>query len=301
MNKFGLGALSAALFACAGAAQAAVVSINNGDPNAAYYYGLQTYGEIKDNSGNNLQEGGLIQNGIAPIGPSNQNVPLSQSGSSLTSVTSASLSGFARAHTSASAQVSNASSTLGYTSIGSYGFRTQVQFNSAATPGRVVFNFNVSGSYSAPAGGALVRLDFLADGSSSGNFFDVFGGSAMHAAGAGNFQFTYIGSTATPLDIMFYAAAGALIGGNTGFPSATDGANFTTFADFSNTFDLTSIELYDQNDQLIPQWTLTDQSSNALVFDQNGRIEAAVPEPGTLAILSVGLGLLAAARRRRQS
>jgi len=287
------------LLGCAGGAQAVIVSVNNGNVLASQYYALQTYGEIKDNAGNNLQEGGLVHNDSVPIGPSNQNISLTESGSSLTSITSASLDGFARARTSASAQVGNASASLGYTSIGSYGFRTQAQFNSAQTPGRVVFNFNVTGSSSAPFGGANGRLDFLADGSASGSFYDVFGGSSLHATGSGSFQFTYIGSTAAPLDIMFYAASYALIGGNTGFPSASNGANFTTFANFSNTFDLTGIELYDENDLLIPEWTLTDLGVNAVVFDQNGRIEA-VPEPGSIALIMSGLTIIGMLRRRRR-
>jgi len=299
MQRFVMSLLVMAAATCGTAAQAVIVDTRNGNVLAAYYYLSQTYGEIKDINGNNLQEGGAITDSPSIVAPSTQSVNLSQSGSNLTTTTSASLSGFARAHTSASAQVSNASAILGYTSVGSYGFRTQVQFNSSQTPGQVVFNFNVSGSSSQPFGGAGARLDFLADGSPSGSFFDVFfDPNAQHYTGAGAFQYTYNGSTASPLDIMFYSASYALIVGNTGFPAATNGANFTSFADFSNTFDLTSIQLYTANGELITDWSLVDTATNSVVFTQAGRVEQ-VPEPATLALLGAGLLGLAATRRRK--
>ena len=286
-----------AALAIAPAAHASLVFIENGNALAAQYYHVQTYGEIKDSNGNNLQDNGTIRSESAPIGPSSQSFTLSQSGSSLTSTTSAVMDGFARTRTSATAQITNASNIQGYTSVGSYGMRTQIQFNASQTPGRVVFNFGISGSASAPFGAAIDRLDFLARGSPSGSFFDVFGNGALHATGTGNFSFTYTGSTASPLDVLFYSAAAVLVG-TSGFPSASNGANFTAFANFTSTFDLTSIQLYTVNDELIPEWTLTDLANNAVVFNQAGRIEA-IPEPGTLGLLAVGLTGLWIRRQQR--
>jgi hypothetical protein len=70
----------------------------------------------------------------------------------MSATTYAALSGFAQVKASASATISNASSNLGYTAVASYGMRTQAQFSSAQTPGRVDFTFTVSGTSSVPYG-----------------------------------------------------------------------------------------------------------------------------------------------------
>lgn len=286
-------------FAVVPAAMAGVISINNGDFSASQFYLSQTYGEIKDNNFNNLTDAGKIENSSNPIGASTQSFTLNSSGSTMTSTAYAAQDGFGRVRASASATISNASSSLGYTTIGSYGMRTQAQFSSAQTPGQVVFNFAVSGTSSIAYGLGVMRLDFLADSSSSGSFFDVFGGSALHATGPGTFSFTYTGSTASPLDILFYAAAGVLIG-SPDYPDAADGATFTDFVDFSHTFDLTSIDLFTADGTAITDWTMTDLATNQVVFNQNGRIEAAVPGPAGLGLLALGAaGLGVFARRRR--
>lgn len=290
-----------ALLSLPSVAMADVIQINNGNILAAQYYLSQTYGEIKDNNFTNLTEAGKIENSSAPVAPSTQNFTLSQSGSTMSASTYAALSGFAQVKASASATISNASSNLGYTAIGSYGMRTQAQFSSAQTPGRVDFTFTITGNSAVPQGLGVSRLDFLADGSSDGNFFDVFGLSALHATGPGTYTFTYIGSTVGPLDLMFYAAAGVLLG-SPDYPDAIDGTSFTSFVDFSNTFDLTEIALYTAGDELIADWTLTDLATNRVVFTQDGRVDTPVPVPSALALLALGLaGIGVSARRRRKA
>lgn len=295
------GVLFSALGLTAGAASAAIIGINNGNPLAAQYYLSQAYGEIKDETGNNeLAGGGRTVNDSVPVGPANESGSLSASGSGLTYNTSATLGGFASATAYASISVTNSVAGFGYNAVASQGSRTQGYFSSTQTPGRVVFNFAISGNQSNSYDLALGRLDFLARAFTpgSGSYFDVFEPGALAAVGAGNYSFTYIGSTASPLDILFYAAAAVVT--QEPYGDVPGGVNFTAFADFASTFNLTSIELYEAGGQRITDWTLTDLATNQVVFDQDGRVTAQAPEPATIALLGLGLAGLGFTRRRRR-
>jgi hypothetical protein len=59
------------------------------------------------------------------------------------------------------------------------------------------------------------------------------------------------------------------------------GGSFSAFANYSNTYELMGIDLFDANDNAINNWTLTDLATGQTVFNQDGRV--AVPEPATLA------------------
>lgn len=282
---------------CAGLAfmpvQAAVTSISQGDPNAAQYYSVQAYAEIKSASPNYniLDEGGFRGDAGSALSPAHQSGSLSGGGSTLNYSAQSALTGFAQAKASVSMSVGNAIANGGYNTVASQGSRTQAFFISAATPGRADFNFTLSGNSSSPYGLALGRLDFLAREFTPGNgsWFDVFGSSALHADTPGNYTFTYSGSLAGALDILFYAAAGVVIQDGATVPG---GADFTAFANFADTFDLVSIDLFDTQDQRITEWGLTDVASNQIVFDQDGRVQASVPEPGTLALFAGSVALL---------
>lgn len=279
------------------AASASITYNSNGNPNAASYYNSQAYGEVKDSVGNLLSSAGRIDDSFNSLGPTNQSGVLSGGGSSMSFSAAANRAGFGLVRAAASVSVSNAGANFGYNAVASQGYRTQTQFSSAATPGRVVFNFGLTGNESTPYGLALGRLDFLARAFTpgSGSFFDVFNAEALHAVGAGTYSFTYTGSTASPLDILFYAAAGVVIQDGAVVPA---GANFTAFANFANTFDLDRIDLYDENDVAISDWTLTDLATQQVVFDQNGRVVAApIPEPSTYALMALGLAGMVLARR----
>jgi len=76
------------------------------------------------------------------------------------------------------------------------------------------------------------------------------------------------------------------------------GADVELTANFSNTFELVDVELFDINDNPISGWTLEDLTTNTIVFDENGRTSAiiaapplgpAVPEPSSWVLLAIGL------------
>jgi hypothetical protein len=290
--------LLAALVLSASAARAAIVFDNYAGPLDPNFHVSQAYGEIKDSTGSNtLADNGRIVWNSAPPGPASSSGSLSASGSSMNYSAWATLDGFASARTYASMAVTNTGAGFGYNAVASQGSRMQGLFSSGTTPGKVVFNFSVTGSESTPYGLAFGRLDFLARPlTTATSFFDVFGPGALNAVGAGSYSFTYIGSTANPLDILFYAAAGVVT--QNPYANILPGQSFTAVADYSSTFELTSIDLFDVADQRIAEWTLTDLATNRVVFNQDGRV-AQVPEPATLALLGLGLAGLGWRRRRR--
>lgn len=276
---------------------AVVVSVNNGNALAAQYYTSQAYGEIKDSNGNNLTEGGRIANASVPVGADSQSGTLTASGATSVFNTFAALDGFARARASASLAVTNSGPSFGYTAVASQGSRTQGLFVSPQTPGRVVFNFNLSGSTSAPVDvNALGRLDFLARPfvGGSGSFFDVFNAGALHALGPNTYAFEYIGPTVEPLDILFYSAAAVIAEG------VSTGASFNGSANFASTFELTSIDLFTDQGTQITDWSLLDLGTDQVVFNQNGRVSPAapVPEPSSLMLMLLGMTGVVVARRK---
>lgn len=291
-----VGVLHLACLLAASAAHATVVTVGSASPTDAQYYTSQAYGEIKDPADNTVAQGGRFANFNTPVGPANESGALSAAGSGLSYTARSAMNGFALANSYAAITVSGSAANYAYNAVASQGSRTQANFVSTATPGQAVFHFSVSGTSSTPLGAADGRLDFLVRpfATGTGSFFDVFlDTAAMSEVGPGNYSYTYTGSFASPLDILFYSSAYVLTG------SIAGGLSFGAYSDFESTFDLAAIELFDLSGQRIDTWQLEDLGTGRVVFNQDGRVAALVPEPTMLALLGIGFAGLGVARRRQ--
>jgi len=95
----------------------------------------------------------------------------------------------------------------------------------------------------------------------------------------------------TPLDLMVSLQAGSIMWDL--------GKNSSSYFDFSNTAIMNAIVVKDAGGNVIP-FDLTPGSDAPLIRElAPGTPSNAIPEPGTLGLLSLGLLGLAAARRKR--
>lgn len=183
-----------------------------------------------------------------------------------------------------------------YTVQSSHGTRTTVEFfsDSGVTPVRGRFKWDISGSFSNThpnvSGGGTLR--FAAGNFDSLDYYDFFnlstqenGGPLLLLDGTGTAFYDIPILLNQPIDLFYHSVA--YVSGN-----AEVGESISGVADFSNTFLLDRIDLYDANDNLIPSWGMRDNESGLVMFDQNGRTAAAngnnIPEPGALGLLALG-------------
>lgn len=306
-----LGSLVLAVSVLAPSAAGASILANTSEGDflsSRQYYLSQAYAEIKAANGDLLDSGGQLRSGINPFGALNESGNLSDGSTGLNYRAFAAPYGLGYARNAATLGLANSNALHGaYNVVASTGNRTQVRFvgYGGGTPNRIDFNFNITGTSNTPWGTASPRLDFLVRpyDIADGGLIDVFlDPDARNTFSNGLFTYSYAGSIAQPLDVLFWSAAFVLIGqddpNGRQFPGA--GSSFISTADYSSTFDLQAINLFDENDNPITEWALVDDTTNQVLFNQNGRVTAQAQVPGPLPVFGVGAAFAWSRRLRRR-
>jgi PEP-CTERM motif len=211
--------------------------------------------------------------------------------------------GFFAARNQVSLSVTNVQSE-GYQATTAQGSHTQVTF---FTPGTFaassVYHWSVTGTTGSTVPGANVNagLSFLAGDFGGADLTTMFSNTNTQTLiGPGTLNYTLPMLLNKPIDIYYYS--GSYFETKKSQGAARLGGTLSGFSNFSSTYVLDSIELFDANGDRINNWTMEETNMPGVVlFDQNGRTAAAgavAPEPATLLFLALG-GTLALARRRR--
>lgn len=247
----------------------------------------------------------------APRSVANVSGSVSANGASWSATGQSAWSGFYAGRNYASMTVANANAADTYYMVAGQGSATSVQFFTAeAAAARATFTWHVSGTESNPTGvgRSTGRLDFGASTDTSLDWNYLFNDpgdqlDSITRFGEGSYTYSLpIADLGSVINLYYWSSAFTEVKAG----EAAQGSNFSMTANYANTFVLESVQLYDADDNAISDWTLVDNSLNAAVFDQNGRIDAIlppppIPEPGTYALMLGGLALLGQVARRRRT
>jgi hypothetical protein len=281
------------------------------EPNPSYvsFTGLGRNGD-NDNPGYTADE---IDLNYLEATPRNTFLNVSRtfdSGAHITMQGSAISNGFFSARNQVSMTVTNVRNE-GYQATTQTGSHTQVQF---LTPGALattsVYRWRVSGTTGSSIAGANVNggLSFLAGNFGGAGYNTVFSSvNTQVLIGPGTLTYTLPQVLNQPIDLYF--VSGAYFETKKSQSLAVLGGTLSGFSNFGSTYTLEGIDLYDNNDDLITNWTMEDMSLPGVpLFDQDGRTAAAAsfgvaaPEPTTLGLFVFGgIGILARRRNAQRA
>jgi hypothetical protein len=285
-------------------AQAAFVVNDNGNASLPTYFSTQVYSGFHNTGGSvdsfAIDSGQIYSSNVGPGGLARDSSVAHKDGATRYSNGWSIMSGFFASRNHAELTIVNAQADDGYYAVAGSGSRSTVRFIDAPDAVRATYRWNVTGSSSAPAGVATSRLDFLARQADGGSWFDLFADGINNPQyDPGIYTFNLAGDFSRAFDLLYWSSAYVQI--NLG--QATQGATYHMLADFSSTYVLEGIDLYDSNDNLLSDWTMVDEETGSALFDWTGRLAAiddapvvppngpgqGVPEPATAALVLLAL------------
>ncbi|WP_309712431.1 hypothetical protein [Armatimonas sp.] len=282
-----------------------MTSVHAQDPTIPFFRSLSGFG--LDRTPDGVPSYGLasedidFQDSATPVNTGISFTNKNYDGASVSVRTSSNDFGFFAAKNFAQLSVSNVQNA-GYYAIAGRGSHTTVEFfTPEALAQRAVFHWTVTGSSSTNIGTAGSRIDFAAGvypTTDFNGFFEIPQGPRLEAYGPGSYTYNLPMVLNQPLDLFYWSSA--YIEVKDSEIASVVGGSINGVANFSSTYVLDQIDLFDTNDNRITNWTMQDSATGQRVFDQNGPVGStgnAIPEPMSVAFLLIG-GTVVVVRRR---